>query len=182
MNIRCGAASHRPPRWNWNGDSIMNRCITCGKIVTGPKAQNVIIRGHHKYLVCCPLCEKEFNRDPEHYMAIAHSLFGKFGVDAYSQTERVFGGHTGAEHGQAGFEIEHMLRGLQEGSDELQREYRDLLRHFENITEVGGLEGLRNALLEHQKLMDEMRKKIAVHCGVCRFVMRVAESQIKEQY
>jgi YHS domain-containing protein len=161
----------------------MNRCITCGKMVTEPKAQNVIVRDHHKYLVCCPLCEKEFNRDPEHYMAVAYTLFGKFGVEVYSQTERETAPNEAVEHPRApGFDIEHMLRGLQESSDELQRQYRELLRHFENITEVGGLEGLRNALLKHQKLMDELRKKIGVHCGVCRFVMRVAESHAKEPY
>ncbi|NOY88701.1 MAG: YHS domain-containing protein [FCB group bacterium] len=155
----------------------MNRCITCGKIVTKPKAQNLVEREGHTYLLCCPLCEEEFNRDPEHYMAVAQSVFGNHTLKAHSQkgTQQI-----GEAVPDERFpENPHLLRNLQSAFAEIERSYADLYRHFDQISESGTLGGLRKALRDHWEMMESLQQKMAVHAGVCRFVVSVAESPVK---
>ena len=153
---------------------MMNRCITCGKIVTRPKAQNAIERDGHTYLVCCPLCEKEFDRAPDHYIAVARSLLGDFAVDTYSEGSS---SHVNGEKASKNTaELVHMIRNLTDSFEALERSNKDLRKHFNQISDNGGLEGLRNALSAHNKMMDSLQDRMAVHSGVCRFVLSVAES------
>lgn len=152
----------------------MNRCITCGKIVTRLKAQNAVEWDGHTYLVCCPLCEKEFNHDPDHYLAVARSLFGNYAVTTHSQgsANPMVSGDSFENHA----ELIHLIRNLKESFDALERSNNELVRHFDQISTSGGLEGLRNALRDHRKMMDLLHENMAVHAGVCRFVLSVSES------
>lgn len=43
----------------------MDRCITCGMRVNRNKAHIQITYKGDSYLACCPLCQSEFERDPE---------------------------------------------------------------------------------------------------------------------
>ena len=95
----------------------MNRCITCGKIVTRPKAQNQVQREDHTYLVCCPLCEEEFNRDPEHYLAVARSVLGDYALKAHSQASPRRSNLP--ESGNPSLQDPNMLKNLQGGFAEI---------------------------------------------------------------
>lgn len=46
----------------------MNKCITCGKRVNRNKAHMTIKLDGDIYLVCCPLCQSEFERNPQKYI------------------------------------------------------------------------------------------------------------------
>jgi len=46
----------------------MNRCITCNKPVNANKAYISLSYKAEKYLVCCPLCQSTFEKDPEKYI------------------------------------------------------------------------------------------------------------------
>lgn len=156
---------------------MMNRCITCGKIVTRPKAQNSVKRDGHEYLVCCPLCEKEFDRDPDHYVAVARSLFGDYAVKAHTQ---VIEGTASADKSAKNVtELVHIIRNLKESFEALECDNKELSKHLDQISASGGLEGLRNALSEHRSMMDALEKKMAVHAGVCRFALSVTESSVE---
>lgn len=49
----------------------MNRCVVCGNKINRNKAHIQIEHKGTRYLVCCPLCQSEFEKDPE--MAILKS-------------------------------------------------------------------------------------------------------------
>lgn len=153
---------------------MMNRCITCGKIVTRPKAQNSAEHKGCTYLVCCPLCEKEFHRDPAHYAEVARSLFGDYAVKAHSQASPEATPTAGPSGSASDFT--HMIRSLKDSFDELVRSHKQLDRHLDEIATSGGLEGLRNALNDHRNLMDSLQERMLVHAGMCRFVLSVTES------
>lgn len=153
---------------------MMNRCITCGKLVTRPKAQNAIERDGHTYLVCCPLCEKGFDRAPDHYIAVARSLLGDFAVDTFS--EGSLSHVNGEKASKNAAELLHMIRNLTDSFEALERDNKELSKHHDQISASGGLEGLRKAMSEHRKMMDDLEEKMAVHAGVCRFVLSVTES------
>ncbi len=157
----------------------MNRCITCGKIVTRPKAQNNVTYDNHSYLVCCPMCEKEFASDPKHYVAVAKSVLGDYAVNAYSQTVAENSTNTDIQAVFDPTNFVRLLRNLQVGFDEIKQQYRELDDHLDKVSDSGGLNGLRQALNEHRTMMDSLHEKISVHAGVCRFVVSVAESSIK---
>jgi len=152
----------------------MNRCITCGKVVSKPKAQNAIERKGQTYLVCCPLCEKEFNRDPEHYVAVSQSVFGDNTVETHSQASARLPSNSNLSENH--FDTARMTRRLKESFEAIERSYADLVKHFDQVSTSGGLEGMRNALREHREMMDSLQEGMAVHAGVCRFVLSVAES------
>lgn len=158
---------------------MMNRCITCGKIVTRPKAQNSVKRDGHEYLVCCPLCEKEFHRDPAHYTAVARSLFGDYAVKAHSQTQVAERSIDTDITSRSATELVHIVRNLKESFETLERDNTELSKHLDQISASGGLEGLRKALSDHRRMMDAIEKKMAVHAGVCRFVLSVTESSVE---
>jgi len=46
----------------------MNRCITCNKPLNVNKAHMKVEYRGETYLVCCPLCQSEFERDPDAYV------------------------------------------------------------------------------------------------------------------
>jgi YHS domain-containing protein len=46
----------------------MNRCITCGTRLNRNKAHIKIIYMAEEYLVCCPLCQAAFEREPEKFV------------------------------------------------------------------------------------------------------------------
>jgi YHS domain-containing protein len=46
----------------------MNRCITCQKPVNRNKAHMIIELEGILYLTCCPLCQSEFEKNPEKYI------------------------------------------------------------------------------------------------------------------
>lgn len=43
----------------------MNRCVVCGVRINRNKAHIQIKYDGQKYLLCCPLCQAEFEKDPE---------------------------------------------------------------------------------------------------------------------
>ena len=43
----------------------MSKCITCNKAVNANKAYMTISYKGEPYLVCCPLCQSTFEKDPE---------------------------------------------------------------------------------------------------------------------
>jgi YHS domain-containing protein len=49
----------------------MNRCITCGMRVNLNKAHIKITYKGDSYLACCPLCQSEFEKEPEKHIADA---------------------------------------------------------------------------------------------------------------
>ncbi len=155
----------------------MNRCITCGKIVTRPKAQNTIERDNHTYLVCCPLCEREFDRAPEHYIAVARSVLGDYALKAHSQKIMRQNGETGLDEVLS--RDPDLLRNLQSAFSEIERSFADLYRHFDRVSESAGLDSLPNVLGDHRELMEALQSKMTVHAGVCRFIVSVAESSAK---
>jgi YHS domain-containing protein len=153
----------------------MNRCITCGKTVSRMKAQNEITHEGHTYLVCCPLCEKEFRRDPEHYIAVAQLVFGAFTTSAYSQVAPKNTENTPLNKTSDNV---HMMQVIKEAFADIEREYKDLSRHFEKISSSGGIEGLRYTLQEHREKMGALKKKMSIHSGVCKFALSIGESSI----
>jgi len=155
----------------------MNRCITCGKMITRPKAQNSIERDNHAYLVCCPLCEAEFDRDPEYYIAVARSVLGDYALKAHSQKSMRQESEAGLSESPSPDPI--LLRNLQGAFSEIERSFTDIFHDFEQIPESGGLEKLRKALGDHRELMEALQNKMKVHAGVCHFVVSVAESSAK---
>jgi len=157
----------------------MNRCVTCGKIVTRLKARNTIELGDHCYLVCCPICEKEFMKDPEHYMAVTRSVFGDYAVNAHSRAGFTERENTDMQVGGDFMNYIQMLRNLQDDFSEIQRKCRELDKHFDSFSNSGGLIGLRSVLKEHRAMMDSLQKKITIHAGVCQFVVSVAEPSMK---
>ncbi|MCB2229903.1 YHS domain-containing protein [bacterium] len=46
----------------------MSRCITCDKPVNRNKAHMTIELDGNTYLACCPMCQSEFEKDPEKYI------------------------------------------------------------------------------------------------------------------
>lgn len=152
----------------------MNRCITCGKIVTRPKAQKIIGRGGHKYLVCCPLCEKEFNRDPEHYIAVAQAIFGDYSVKAHSQSAASPPHMENVSHDIA--DTIHLTRNMKEFFDTIRHSFSELVNHFDQISASGGLEGLRKSMRDHRQMMYTLQENMTVYAGVCRFVLSVTET------
>jgi YHS domain-containing protein len=46
----------------------MNRCITCRKPVNRNKAHMIIELNGREYLTCCPMCQSEFEKNPEEYI------------------------------------------------------------------------------------------------------------------
>jgi len=46
-----------------------NRCITCKKPVNRNKAYMTIEVDGEMYLVCCPLCQSEFEKNSQKYIA-----------------------------------------------------------------------------------------------------------------
>ena len=46
-----------------------NKDPVCGKRINRNKAHIVIEYKSHEYLVCCPQCQSEFEKDPERYAA-----------------------------------------------------------------------------------------------------------------
>ena len=49
------------------------RCIVCGKNVEHGRGMEHIKRGDVMVALCCPLCMKTFEKDPEHYTAKARA-------------------------------------------------------------------------------------------------------------
>ncbi len=47
---------------------MMKRCITCGTQVNRNKAHISIKFEEQTYLACCPLCQAEFERNPDKYV------------------------------------------------------------------------------------------------------------------
>ena len=47
---------------------IPNRDPVCGKRINRNKAHIVLEHEGRKYALCCPLCQAEFERDPEKYL------------------------------------------------------------------------------------------------------------------
>jgi YHS domain-containing protein len=154
----------------------MNRCITCGKLVTRPKAQNKVQYDGHEYLVCCPLCEKEFNSRPSHYVAVLQAALGDYTLKAHTPAPYIATRRTrlGADVSAAG-EI-HLIQSLERKIDEIGLRYQELEKHFEHLAESGGLNGLRSAMNEHRVKMDEFRNQMMILVGVCKFVTAVVES------
>ena len=85
IELRAGQPE-RSPGHSIVEEELMNRCITCGKLVTRSKAQSLVKYDGHEYLVCCPLCEREFGRDPEYYIAVLRAALGDCAVTGHSQT------------------------------------------------------------------------------------------------
>ncbi len=47
---------------------IVDKCVTCGMKVNRNKAHiRIELRGE-TYLACCPLCQSEFEKNPERYV------------------------------------------------------------------------------------------------------------------
>jgi YHS domain-containing protein len=46
----------------------MTRCITCGQPTNRNKAHMAIEYEGESYLVCCPLCQAEFEKDPQKFI------------------------------------------------------------------------------------------------------------------
>jgi YHS domain-containing protein len=46
----------------------MHHCITCDMRMNSNKAHLTIRYEGHRYLVCCPLCQAEFEKDPSKYI------------------------------------------------------------------------------------------------------------------
>jgi YHS domain-containing protein len=155
----------------------MNRCITCGKIVTGSAAGNVLTRNGQSYLVCCPLCEEEFERNPEHYLAVSKSVLGMYAGGSESDDNRYAADYEFGVHPKT----VHMMKNLKESYADIERSYKELVRHFDELSTTGGLEGLRNALRDHRGMMEALQDKMAVHEGVCNFVLSIAESSANTQ-
>jgi YHS domain-containing protein len=55
----------------------MTRCITCQKPVNRNKAHMSIELNGIVYLTCCPLCQSEFEKDPEKYIRQANNRHAK---------------------------------------------------------------------------------------------------------
>ncbi len=160
----------------------MNRCITCAKIVSRPKAQNIIQYEGHEYLVCCPLCEKEFNRDPEHYLAIARAAMGDYALKAHTQTGGI---HPNRER-DASAELPAdpsvwLLSNLQESFHGIQNRYRELMGHYEKIVRTAREGDDPASLSEHGKMMDSLENEMSIHAGVCQFVQAVIENEPRRQ-
>ena len=47
---------------------IPNRDPVCGKRINRNKAHIVLEHEGQKYALCCPVCQAEFERDPEKYL------------------------------------------------------------------------------------------------------------------
>lgn len=154
----------------------MNRCITCGKIVTPRKAESVIEQEGHRYLVCCPICKKEFEHDPQHHIAVAKSVFWDFGVDAYSQTTAPSGDRNKDIAEAEKPENVRLLHNLQRSFEQIQDHFKEITKHFDEMSESGGLNGLRMAMNEHRTLLNRLSEELRVHTGVCQFVVSVVES------
>lgn len=154
----------------------MNRCITCGKLVTQTKAQNLADYDGHKYLVCCPLCEQEFGRDPEYYVAVLRAAVGDYPAKAFSQMAPGPGtsGTGTKEESAAG--SPQLISSLERNFAGIRQRFGDLETHLERMTESGGLNGLRNSLNEHRRMMDELRNELVIFSGVCKFVSSVVGS------
>ncbi len=133
----------------------MTSCITCGKAVRKRDAHNVLAYEGESYLVCCPPCEQQFNGKPKYYVAAARSLFGQETDNATITTRPR----------QLGLRELQMLRGIKASFTEIERSYADINRHFDQISTSGGLEGLRNAMMDHRKMMDSLGQKLDVHAG-----------------
>lgn len=52
----------------------MTRCVTCRKPVNRNKAHMSIDLNGSVYLTCCPLCQSEFEKNPDRYI---HKARGK---------------------------------------------------------------------------------------------------------
>lgn len=159
-----------------------NKCITCGKRVTGPTAEKAVMRNGRTYLVCCPLCECEFDHKREHYLTVAESISPEAGASRLSPS-RDNAGYAEYEEADvavvdASRKLVQLLRSLHNGFDDIQSKYRELYRHFDQIYDAGGFDGLRRSLAMHQNMMDKLRRNISIHASVCRFVMAVAESSV----
>ena len=152
----------------------MNRCITCGKIVTSLKARNMVEHDGHSYLVCCPMCEKEFNRDADHYVGVAQTLFGDYAVKAHSQATDYSSGSKHKIENHSG--NVHMIRNMKEAFNIILTNYKDLYRHFELISTASGLEDLRKSLKEHHVMMESLQEQLNIQAGVCRFILSVEEN------
>lgn len=46
----------------------MTKCITCNKQLNRNKAFMTISLNNVDYLLCCPLCQSEFERDPDKFI------------------------------------------------------------------------------------------------------------------
>jgi len=125
------------------------------------------------------MCEKEFDRNPEHYLEVMRVVFGEDAADGHSSGTTA---RRRVDRAPANIDLDkvHMMDNLNEGFAEIARAYEELYRHFDQISTTGGLEGLRMALLEHRGLMDDVRKKMNVHAGACRFVTSVTASYAME--
>ncbi len=55
----------------------MTRCITCKKSLNRNKAHITIELNRINYLVCCPLCQLEFEKDPNKYIIELSSKHSK---------------------------------------------------------------------------------------------------------
>lgn len=155
-------------------ENVMNRCITCAKPVTVETAESRITRDGETFLVCCRLCEKEFERDQDHYIAVARSL-----IADSTGTSKVRASKASFETDELSENYTELIRligNLKDSSDELRRSQRELTRHFNLISTSGGLEGLRNALRDHRELMESFEEDMRVHSGICRFALAVARS------
>lgn len=154
----------------------MNRCITCGKLVTRRRAENTLESDGHSYLVCCPLCEKEFRRDPAHYVAVAEALFGEYAAKANSQTYGTQSRESDAI-AKPSDQVMKMLYRLQGNFDHLRGQFKELHSRFDRVSDSGGLEGLRSALLEHNHLLDVLNREMSVHADLCKFVVSISETE-----
>lgn len=56
------AVKHKDPKREPNRDPV------CGKRVNRNKAHVSIEYNGMKYLLCCPVCQAEFEKDPEKYL------------------------------------------------------------------------------------------------------------------
>ncbi len=55
----------------------MSRCITCKKSLNRNKAHMTIELDKINYLVCCPLCQLEFEKFPDKYIRESTSKHSK---------------------------------------------------------------------------------------------------------
>lgn len=53
----------------------MNKCVVCGARVNRNKAHIQLEYRGVRYLLCCPLCQSEFEKNPDKYIRkAAHTL------------------------------------------------------------------------------------------------------------
>lgn len=151
----------------------MRRCITCGQSIDIGDSGDIIQLNGSSFVACCPVCEREFKRAPEHYLAVWQAALRNDMIDAEFQP-LLKNQSQGNEYNLHPASI-HLLQNLNNAFAAIASSYKELIRNFDQISSSGGLEGLRNSLSEHRKMLASLRDQIEVHAGVCRLVLAVAD-------